>query len=59
MEKFNLGDIVYLLTDKDNEPYMIVSYTITLDGGKYYTLASNGSNINVYELEFSKNKNIE
>lgn len=59
MNKFNLGDMVYFLTDLDNTPYMIVSYTTTLDGGDYYTISHNGVSCNVYGLEISKNKNIE
>ena len=59
MNNFNLGDIVYLITDLDNDQYMIISITITIDGGKYYTLACRGMHVDCYELEFSKNKNIE
>ena len=59
MNNFHLGDTVYLITDLDTEPHMIISITTTLDGGKYYTLASNGKHIDCYELEISKTKNIE
>ena len=54
--KYNLGELVYLKTDPEQNKRMIVGIKICLDGGMYYSLSLGIEETNHYELEFTKEK---
>lgn len=53
---FELGEVVYLITDEDQSPYMIIGITFTLDEGHYYILENEERNINAYERQLQNVK---
>jgi hypothetical protein len=50
---FKLGQMVYIKTDREQIQHQIVSRREYVGGSKTYTLACNGSYIDVYEEEMS------
>ena len=55
---YDLGDIVYLKTDKDQAERLITEIKITGDGGLVYGMNCGITNSFHYEMEFSKDKDI-
>jgi hypothetical protein len=53
--KFNIGEEVYLITDRDNELWLIVSIIIDKQG-LMYGVRSNGKNLTLYDFEISTDK---
>ena len=53
--KFNIKDIVYLITDEDQKEYFVTSIIIDSQG-IMYTLRSGTTSITVYDFEISLNK---
>jgi hypothetical protein len=53
--KFGLREKVYLVTDPDNELYLITSIIVDTQG-IMYTLRSNGKSVTVYDFEISREK---
>ena len=50
---FEIGDIVYLKTDPEQNKRIVVGMFI-YPGGIYYTLGFNDTTYNAYEIEISK-----
>lgn len=55
--KYNLGDLVYLKTDVDQELRMVTAIQVCLDKGMIYSLSLGANETKHYELEISKTKN--
>lgn len=55
--KYDLGELVYLKTDPDQNARMIVCINISPNGTSY-TLGFNGTESYHYECEFNKEKDI-
>lgn len=55
--KYNLGDMVYLVTESDQNAWQVIQVTITPSGNMYY-LSCGTSTYQAYEIEVSGEKNI-
>jgi hypothetical protein len=53
--KFNLKEEVYLVTDPDQELYLVTSIIVDIQG-LMYTLRSSGKSVTVYDFEISNTK---
>lgn len=51
--RFNLGDIVFLVTDEEQHPRMITAYKRTLDGGLIYYLTRGQDETLHYDQEIA------
>jgi hypothetical protein len=56
--KFNLGDIVYLITDIDQRARIITGIKVRMNDLLVYELACNCEETNHFEVEISSEKNI-
>lgn len=56
--KFKIGDIVYLVTDIDNMPYMITGIVIRSKGIMYLASRASENEIEFNEFEFSETKTV-
>jgi hypothetical protein len=58
MEKFKLGDVVYLKTDTDDTPqrYMIVEEIRTLSGALEFVVKCPECTLRVYAAEITKDR---
>lgn len=54
--RFKLGELVYLRTDPDQFPRIIVALQITADGGMLYKLAIGMNEQWHYEIEIAREK---
>jgi len=55
--KYDLGQIVYLVTDPEQLPRLVTAVQFTADGGKLYTLALANIYSDHYEIELSTTVN--
>lgn len=55
----NLGELVYLLTDQEQEPRMVIAFEFTIDGGLLIKTVCGTRCCSHYRAELSKQKNIE
>jgi hypothetical protein len=55
--RFELGDIVYLITDKEQDPRIIIGITLRIDKSITYVLASGTTESQHFAAEISKTKN--
>jgi uncharacterized phosphosugar-binding protein len=53
--KYNIGDIVYIVTDVDQLPCMVTSLEVTSKDVLYH-VSRNGLNTVMYDMELSKEK---
>jgi hypothetical protein len=56
--KFDLGELVYLITDEEQKQRMVTKIQIFLDGSVMYMLSMGTLNSDHYEKEISEEKNI-
>ena len=56
--KYNFGDIVYLVTDEDQNPRMITCMTVA-PTGILYELSMGTNTTKHYDIEFSLEQNTE
>jgi hypothetical protein len=56
--KFNIGDIVYLKTDKDQDERIVCAITVYKNGDLVYKLSCGIDDSSHYEFEMTKEKNI-
>ena len=56
---FDLGEIVYLKTDPDQQPRMVTEVSFWLSGGVGYQLSCGTSISSHYALELSREKLVE
>lgn len=56
--KFDFGDIVYLKTDKDQLPRVVVSFSVFKAGELLYKIVSGTTESSHYDFEISKEENI-
>lgn len=56
--KFNLGDVVYLITDTEQRPRIVTGIKVRMNELLVYELASICEETNHFEVEISKEKNI-
>ena len=54
--EFNRGDTVYIRTDPDQIPYIIIGILIYIDGGIQYFIAHNHIRVYMYGAEISKER---
>jgi len=54
----NLGDLVYLVTDLENEPLIITGIKLRPGPSVSYIVSSNGDEFEAYAIELSATKNI-
>ncbi|TDQ12172.1 hypothetical protein [Pedobacter metabolipauper] len=54
--KYTHGDIVYLKTDPDQKPRMVISFSIRPGGVAYYELAAGADSSYHFEIEMSDTK---
>lgn len=57
--KYELGQIVYLVTDEDQSPRMVTQIKIGADGGLIYQLSMGCDHTEHFELEISDTVNVE
>lgn len=55
--KFNIGDIVYLKTDKDQSPRMVFALVVR-QGGILYEVAAGVNTSSHYDFELSAEANV-
>lgn len=55
--KYDLGQTVYLVTDPEQLPRMVVAVLFTADGGIHYTLSLADTLSDHYEVELSTSVN--
>lgn len=55
--KYNIGDTVYLITDKEQLPRMVFSFVVYRNE-IVYRLATGGTSSDHYDFEISDTKNI-
>ena len=51
--KFSIGQVVYLVTDEDQEPHIVLSITVLTGGNLCYLLASGRCEYIASEIEIS------
>lgn len=56
-EKFNIGDIVYLITNINQLPRLVVSFTVSKNG-LLYNLSQGISDSTHYDFEITKEKDL-
>lgn len=56
--KFDFGDIVYQLTDPDQNPGIVVSIEIYKGGEYLYKVSKGGVTSSHYDFELSTDKNV-
>ena len=56
--KFNLGDVVYLITDIEQRPRIVTGIKLRMNDLLVYELACICKETNHFEVEISKEKNI-
>lgn len=57
IEKYNIGDIVFIITDKEQVPKQITGILQRPSGYVYY-LSNNTNETTHYDIEFSRDINI-
>jgi hypothetical protein len=57
--KYEHGQIVYLITDQDQLPRMVTQIIVCADGALTYQLSSGDEYSNHFEMEISATENIE
>jgi hypothetical protein len=55
--KYKLGDTVYLKTDEDQKPRIVVQITLAGNGSLFYMVACGEVQTTAYEMEMSTEKN--
>lgn len=55
--KFNLGDMVYILSDADQNEYQII-YILVTPIGLIYGVSKGGEVVDCYEIELSATKKV-
>lgn len=55
--RYNLGDLVYLVTDPEKDRVMIIAITIT-PNGVIYTVSKGSEQFPCYEIEMSETKSV-
>lgn len=56
---YNLGQIVYLVTDSEQLPRMVTCIKFSLDGGIMYTLTNGTQDTDHYQSEIMQERNME
>ncbi len=56
--KFNIGDTVYLITDDEQKPRIIVSFVVYRNGDLLYKVCFGIINSEHYDFELSSEKNL-
>jgi hypothetical protein len=56
--KYNLGQLVYLVTDDEQKDRLVIAIKFTIDGGLVYTLSCGTNDTSHYEAEISETRNI-
>lgn len=56
--KFNIGDLVYIVTDTDQNPQQVTQIVVT-QSGLVYHISGNSGIQQVYDFELSYDRNTE
>jgi hypothetical protein len=55
--KFNIGQIVYVVTDVRQDPWIVVAFNVTPSSVLQYFVSKGGESLSCYEFELSEECN--
>ena len=56
--KYDIGDVVFLITDPDQHPRIITSISVRPQNNIVYEMACGGNSTDHYDLEFTYDRDI-